>query len=221
MAIIAELTPVAGTNTVAPIVLTAGTNLSTPAAGAFEYDGTVFYITPVASGRAVNAGIIFTSNQSGSFTMANSSSAQSPFAAANDVLTVPASTTYIMEGLVQITGMGATTRTTALEFDAGTATLTSISYLGEIWTGAATTIPTATGQKHCVAATAQVLNATVATAAATIRWQGLVRINAAGTFIPQVKFSADPTGTIVCSVDSYCTLIPLGSKTVASVGNWA
>lgn len=163
----------------------------------------------------------FTSNQSGDFTLANSASAQSPFAAANDVLTVPAATTYQFELLVQITGMGATTRTTALEFDAGTATLTSISYLGQIWTGAANTIATASGQLHAVAATAQILNATVATAAATIMARGLVRINAAGTFIPQIKFSADPTGTLVSKKDSYFSMIPLGTNTVASVGSWA
>jgi hypothetical protein len=163
----------------------------------------------------------FTSNQSGDFTLANSASAQSPFAAANDVITVPAATTYKFELLVQITGMGATTRTTALEFDAGSATLTSISYFGEIWTGAANTIATASGQIHAVAATAQVLNATVATAAATIRASGLVRINAAGTFIPQIKFSADPTGTLLSKKDSYFLMTPLGTNTVASVGSWA
>lgn len=164
---------------------------------------------------------LFTSNQSGDFTLANSASAQSPFAAANDVLTVPAATTYQFELLVQITGMGATTRTTALEFDAGSATLTSISYFGQIWTGAANAIASASGQLHAVAATAQVLNATVATAAATIMARGLVRINAAGTFIPQIKFSADPTGSLLSKKDSYFSMIPLGTNTVASVGPWA
>lgn len=155
------------------------------------------------------------------FTMANSASAQSPFAAAVDTLTVPGATTYAFEMLLQLTGMGATTRTTAIEFDAGTATLTGISYFAEIFTGAANTIPTATGQIHAVAATAQIVNATVATAAATIRVKGIVRINATGTFIPQIKFSADPTGTILCKKDSYILLTPLGSNTVASVGPWA
>lgn len=155
------------------------------------------------------------------FTMANSASAQSPFAAAVDTLTVPGATTYAFEMLLQITGMGATTRTTAIEFDAGTATLTSISYFAEIFTGAANTIPTATGQIHAVAATAQIVNATVATAAATIRVKGIVRFNAAGTFIPQIKFSADPTGTILCKKDSFILLTPLGSNTVPSVGPWA
>jgi hypothetical protein len=164
----------------------------------------------------------FTSNQSGDFTLANSASAQSPFAAANDVITLPASTTYLFELFVVITGMGATTRTTALEFDAGTASLTSIMYEGVIATGAANSIyGVAPNGITAIAATAQVLNATVATAAATIRARGIVRINAAGTFIPQIKFSADPTGTILSKKESFFLMTPLGSNTVASIGSWA
>ena len=40
-----NLTTLAGTNTIPPLKLTAGTNLSTPSAGAIEYDGTVIYST--------------------------------------------------------------------------------------------------------------------------------------------------------------------------------
>lgn len=44
--------PPAGTATVAPLDFTAGTNLTTPIAGAIEYDGTHFYSTPTTtSGR--------------------------------------------------------------------------------------------------------------------------------------------------------------------------
>lgn len=164
----------------------------------------------------------FASNQSGDFTLANSASAQSPFAAANDTITLPASTTYVFELFVQIAGMGGTTRTTALEFDAGTASLTSICYDATIATGAANTIYTVnpTGIT-AVVATAVVMNATVATAAAIIRARGIVRINAAGTFIPQIKFSADPTGTLLSKKDSFFLLTPLGTNTVASIGSWA
>ena len=196
---------------------------STPATGkAILYANTdkFFHVMNENGQDYINQIAFFASNVS-DFTLANSASAQSPFAAAVDTLTVPAATTYFFELLLQITGMGATTRTTALEFDAGSATLTSISYFAEIFTGAANTIPTASGQLHAVAATAQILNATVATAAATIRARGLVRFNAAGTFIPQIKFSADPTGTILCKKDSFILLTPLGSNTVASVGPWA
>jgi hypothetical protein len=196
---------------------------SAPAAGkAFVYAGTDKYPHFMNEAGYDHLGMTaLLTNNAADFQLANSGNAQSPFAAANDVLTVPAATTYEFRMLLQLTGMGATTRTTALEFDAGTATLTSISYLGEIWTGAANTIFTANSQLHAIAATAQVLNATVATAAATIRATGLIRFNAAGTFIPQIKFSADPTGTILCKKDSYLLMIPLGSNTVAAVGPWA
>lgn len=47
----AELKPAAGTTTYPPILLTSGTNLTTATAGAFEYDGTNFYLTPTAGNR--------------------------------------------------------------------------------------------------------------------------------------------------------------------------
>lgn len=51
--IAASYAPLAGTATVAPIVMTAGTNLTTPVAGALEYDGNGFYrTTDTTSGRA-------------------------------------------------------------------------------------------------------------------------------------------------------------------------
>ena len=43
----------AGTSSQAPIVLTSGTNLTTPVAGAIEFDGSNYYITPnTTTGRA-------------------------------------------------------------------------------------------------------------------------------------------------------------------------
>lgn len=197
---------------------------STPAAGKMSlYANTDKYFHFVnEDGRDhINLGAFFTTNVA-DFTLANSASAQSPFEAARDVVTVPGSTTYLFELLLQITGMGATTRTTALEFDAGTASLTSIMYEAMIATGAANTIYTvAPTGIQAVVATAVVMNATVATAAAMIRARGIVRINAGGTFIPQIKFSADPTGTILCKKDSFFLMTPLGSNTVGSVGSWA
>src|SRR4051812_41213090 len=65
----------AGTATVNPITLTAGTNLTTAAAGAFEYDGKVLYFTSAASSRqAVDTPqfCVLTTN----FTMSDSASAQ-------------------------------------------------------------------------------------------------------------------------------------------------
>lgn len=45
------LYPAAGTTSIAPLVFTSGTNLSSATAGAMEYDGTNFYLTPTAGNR--------------------------------------------------------------------------------------------------------------------------------------------------------------------------
>jgi len=48
-----SITPVAGTTAIAPVVLTSGTNLTTAAAGAIEYDGVNMYgTTDTTSGRS-------------------------------------------------------------------------------------------------------------------------------------------------------------------------
>ena len=47
------LFPATGTITIAPIVFTSGVNLSTATAGAFEYDGTNFYLTPASTRKTI------------------------------------------------------------------------------------------------------------------------------------------------------------------------
>jgi hypothetical protein len=49
----AELRPAAGTTSYPPILLTSGTNLTTATAGAFEYDGTNFYLTPASTRKTI------------------------------------------------------------------------------------------------------------------------------------------------------------------------
>ena len=49
----AKLHIAAGTTTVAPIKLTSGTNLTTPTAGAMEYDGTSLYFTAASTRKAI------------------------------------------------------------------------------------------------------------------------------------------------------------------------
>ena len=110
---------------------------------------------------------------------------------------------YFFEGLYEITGMGTTTRTTATLFG-GTATITAIRYYTMIQTGAANALGTAQSTRSCVTRTANVLNATATTAAECINIiRGMVRVSVAGTFIPQVQHSANPTGTIVVAANSF------------------
>eukprot|EP01047_Picozoa_sp_COSAG01_P115384 COSAG01_NODE_44038_length_423_cov_0.793210_1_plen_84_part_10 len=60
-----KLTLFAGTATAAPIIFTSGTNLTNAVAGAMEFDGTVFYNTPVAAARALNVGTMYSIVPSG------------------------------------------------------------------------------------------------------------------------------------------------------------
>lgn len=217
----------AGTATQAPIVLTAGTNLTTPAAGAEEFDGTAFYATSVASSRQVvdtEQFICLASN----YTASDTASAQKVFnSPTNGALTVAALTSYFFEADYTISNTGTTSHTWATLFG-GTATFTSIAYTAMARTGttSAATI-TALSSLQAAAATAVVVTAasTSATEFVTVRLRGIMRINAAGTVIPQIQASAQPgaTGTpgVTVLAGSFFRLWPVGSNTVASVGNWA
>jgi len=217
----AQQTWVAGTTSIAPFVFQSGTNLTTAAAGAAEFDGKCFYLTAAASSRQVNDCEQFVSVQGSPVALTNnSSSAQNVFAAANDVLTLAATTTYFFEAMYFI-NTGTTTHTTATEFTASSA-FTNILYFAEIWSTTAGTISTTAPSVLDVAvSTATVLNATSTAPRTTIRCRGMIRTNGASTVTPKITFSAGPTGTCEVAVNSYFRVWPVGSNTVAAVGNWA
>jgi hypothetical protein len=210
----------AGTTTVASEVYTSGTVLTTAAAGAMEFDGTCLYHTAAASSRQVVNAEQLSTVQGSTVTLANNTNAQAWLPAANDTLTVQASTTYEFEALIEIEGMGTVSRTISTLFG-GTATFTSIQYWSMTWAGVAAASATLQATKVNQVATAVVVVPASTTAATALVLRGIMRINGAGTLIPQVQFSADPTGTIVVALDSYFRIWPVGSNTVASVGNWA
>jgi hypothetical protein len=131
---------------------------------------------------------------------------------------VAATTSYYMDGLLLLTH-GTTTHTTALSFG-GTATLTSIDYLAQIFTGAANAIATSISQIWVNVSTSIVLNATAGTASTVVRIWGVVRVNAAGTLIPSFTFSAAPGTIVLVKRNTYFRLWPIGTNTVVSQGTW-
>jgi hypothetical protein len=212
---------VAGTTALAPLKFNSGTNLTAAAAGAHEYDGTCHYLTSVASSRQVAVTQQFATVQGSDVSLSNSStSAQNIFASVNDVLSLAASTTYFFEGIFYI-ATGTTSHTSALGLVASSA-FTSIKYTAELWSTTSGTISTTAPSILDVnASTATVLNAASTAPLTTIRIKGIVRINAASTITPQITFSAGPTGTCAVKVNSWLRLWPVGSNTVAAVGNWS
>ncbi|HYT42448.1 MAG TPA: hypothetical protein VEP90_08885 [Methylomirabilota bacterium] len=211
----------AGTATVAPISYVAGTNLTTAAVGATEFDGKVFYDTALASTRQVVDTEQFVTVGATPTALTNSiSTAQNIFPSGSTVVSLGASTTYFFEGFFDIQ-TGATTHTTALALTASSA-VTSILYWAELWSTTAGTISTTAPSVLDVAVTtATVLNATSTAVNTMIRVKGVMRTNAATTITPTITFSAGPTGTCQVNTNSFFRIWPVGTNTVAAVGNWA
>lgn len=214
--------PTVGTSSVAPVVFTAGTNMTTPSAGAFEYDGVVFYGSPQSNQRGVIAAeqfIALTTNYAG----ADSASAQKVFnSSTNGAVTLAASTTYMMEGVYYITRAAGTTSHTLSTLFALGGTLTSIAYTAETTSTTGNALG-AVSRIYATAATNTVVTgaSTTATENITVTIRGIVRTNAAGTFTPQIQYSAAPGGAPTILANSFFKLTPIGTNTVATVGNWS
>lgn len=159
---------------------------------------------------------------SSDYALINNNVAQQAFGGAGGVglgaVTLLSSTTYHFETLMYI-ATGATTHTTAFGF-AGGASFTSCNYYATLSSAAAQTIATAVSVLQNNTSAVTVLNATSASVMTTISIWGSIRINAGGTVIPQIKFSAAPNGTCLTKTGSFFRVWPIGSSTVKYVGSW-
>ncbi len=199
-----------------------GTVLTTPESGAMEYDGLAYYQTPAAGGRAVNLVEHFI-NLSAAYVATNATGAQKLFnVPANGSFTLAGSTTYTLDMLIQMSRTaGVVSHTISLLFG-GTATLTAIAYaLTSINSTSTAASLSSDVNAWSAVATAFVATAANATAAehTILRVEGTVRVNAGGTFIPQFSYSAAPGGAPTVGIGSMIRLRPVGSNTVASVGD--
>jgi len=217
----------AGTTTVAPLDFVTGTNLTTPAAGAWEYDGKVFYATPIASNRAVNVIEHFVA-RTGTKTMTSNTLLQSIFdnttgtgGLTSGALTVGASTSYFFEMSINVSAMSATSGNMGFSIvGAGTATFTSAAWhaFGLDSTNQQTAAAGGTSWRATVGATGNIVTAAVGTAASAIV-KGIFRINGAGTIIPSIQLTT--ASAAVIGVNTWFKCYPVGTDTVISVGDWA
>jgi hypothetical protein len=214
--------PTSGTAAAAPIKLVAGTNVSSPQGGCIEYDGVVFYGDATASNRGVLATEQFIALVS-DYVANDSATAQKVFnSPTNGAITLDASTTYMFEGVYYITrGLGANSHTLSTLFALG-GTLTSITYTADTTSTTGTTLG-AVSRIYGTSSTALVVTAasTSTTENITVVIRGTVRTNTAGTFTPQIKYDSAPGGAPTILKNSYFLMTPVGTSTVASVGNWS
>ena len=220
------LTPIvlpAGTATNAPLTLQSGTNLTTAATGAVEYDGKVIYSTPI--GRGVSPSIMVYRLNS-SLAGSNVNTAQSLFGVG---VTLAASTVYAFDSyyVLQKTA-GTTSHTIGISFG-GSATLNNLNY-GSLWTrensAATSSNMSAFSAFHAFSTSVAnlVLTSTITSAAQTFvnRMAGTVSINAGGIFIPQYQLSSAPGGAYSTLAASYFAIWPIGAAGAnTSVGPWA
>jgi len=214
--------PTGGNAAVAPLQFTSGTNLSTPAAGALEYDGVVLYGTPQAQQRGVlnSSHFICLVNN---YTANDSSSAQKVFnSPTNGTVTLPASTSYFFEAVYYITrSVGSTSHTLSTLFAVSSA-LTACSYTADT-TSTASNILGTVSRIYATGAGATVVTgaSTTTNENITVVLKGVIRTGSATTLIPQIQYSSAPGGAPTILAGSYFKLTPIGSDTVASVGNWS
>jgi hypothetical protein len=216
---LAGLTTLTGTATAAPVIIPAGTLLTTAAAGSIENDGKAFYSTNVASSRQViSAEQVLIQNATRSFT--SNTNPQTIFnASTNGAVTLAASTTYEFEMQINATGFANTAHTFNLSF-LGTATFSSIGYYYDAQSATTLITPTASLTGYVAVATATPITASATSTGLVLYARGTMRINAGGTVIPTLT-QVGATGAGIMGINSFFRCWPVGSNTVTNVGNWS
>jgi hypothetical protein len=209
-----RVTTSAGTITVQPILMNAGTNLTTPVAGSVEYDGVVAYLTTTASTRGVwmtEQFILQTAN----YTLTSQTAAQQIFnATAGGAVTLPTGT-FEFECQFNLSSMSATSGSFGFALG-GTATIS------QYWTANATKTAFATASSpqitYNVAANTSIATATTTTTGFAVI-QGYITVAGAGTIVPQVSLTV--ANAALVGPGSFFRIRPLGTNSVSRVGNWS
>jgi hypothetical protein len=209
----AALTLPAGSTTTEPLLLTSGTNLTSPVAGAVEYDGVVPYFTPTASSRGVvmtDAFEVLTA----AYTLTSQTAAQKLLnGTSTGTITVPVGT-FEFECQFSLSSVSATA-TVGFALG-GTATFTQAWWATTDVPGALATPGTASMTYNTAANTA--ISAAAASGFEVSKISGIVRVTVAGTVIPQVSMTV--AAAAVVGANSFCRFHPIGAQAVVSVGNW-
>jgi hypothetical protein len=208
-------------------IVFSGTALkSNPNDGTMEADANAIYSTTKAThGRGVIPSMLFSS---GTKTYASSASVQNLFPVATDTLAMAANTTYMVEGLIQITvpATSSAAHTMSLTLNGGTAATTGqVMCFATQNNTAANAIPTAASSYLMTGTSALTIWATASTAATacyrTVYFNGIIRCTTAGTFIPQFTTSIASVAIPAGNVNNYITLNPIGANTAVSSGKWS
>lgn len=203
-----------GAATKAPLCFQSGANASAAEAGAWEYDGIVFYSTPVAAQRGVTPSEQFVCLSS-SFVLTSTTAVQPLFnATANGAIALAAGT-YQFECLFSLSAMSGTSGSFGFALG-GTA-----SFAQGWWSCASKAALATASSDYTTFNTAANAALTAANTATTgyARIKGIVRVTNSGTIIPRVSLGV--AAAAVVGANSWFKITPLGSSSVTNVGNWS
>lgn len=155
---------------------------------------------------------------SAAFTLLNQTATQPIFNTPQDTITLQASTTYMFDGQYLLTN-GTTSHTTLLSFVLTTATITNCTWTTQnANSSAANTVVSGMSTAMFNSVAGGAINGGSGGANTIIRFQGIMRVNAGGTMVPNIAFGTAPGGTNSCLVGSYIKFYPIGSNTIDKVG---
>lgn len=149
----------------------------------------------------------------------NIATAQDAFPSGQSSFNAEADTLYYVEVYLDVR-TGTTSHSTGFLFG-GTATFNFVKTFDDAYKGGVGATVTANNSLTRAAATNIVETPANATANSTIKVRGLLRVTNAGTIIPQIQFSAGPTGTCEVAVGSYAMFKKLGKNDTAVIGDWS
>lgn len=216
------LRPSAGSASQAPLEFVAGSSLTVPTAGAWEYDGQSFFAVPAVGQRGVLP-VTYITVQSSDYVASNTAAAQKVFnSSATGSVNLPANTAYVFDAQYLINRASGTTNHTLAVLFGLTGTLLSLAYTAEATTSSSNLL---TAVKRIYSNNVNTTVVTDASSAAdefvTVTLRGVLRTNSAVTIQPQIQYSAAPGGNPSILANSYFRLIPIGNGSTTNVGNWS
>jgi hypothetical protein len=209
----------AGTASVAPLTMTSGTNLTTPSAGALEYDGHAPYFSPVAGVRGVVPAFQHSHvTASGGISLSNVNTAQSFLPSGAQNFPVEGGIIYQFKAKILLNMNTTTTCIKNILFSTGSgAAFSWIDYLCSTEQGSALGGSNSPTEWHVAVATAGVISLTSQAQYLFHTIEGSFVMSSGGTIQPQIQFSAAPGGTCTNMQGSYFELCAYGAN-AASAG---
>lgn len=154
-------------------------------------------------------------------TLANSATDQDLFTnTAHNTFTVLANTTYEFDFKFDLTH-GAVAHSLSFGMTPTTATITNISYNTNSWAVAVGTTTASQNTTRIKVTTTTAVNLSAANAVETVEGKGWFTVGATGgTITPQIKFSVDPTGTVLLKAGAEFHIRAKGNNTYTENGPW-